>query len=95
MRIVEYCRNELRENHAPRQELTSQVQELQERMNYVNQSKEFQDFESICLENYLTFSVSLQSLQVLELCRAVTKACDLTYGIFLGQRETLLAIHVL
>ena len=29
------------------QELTSQIQELQERMNYMNDSREFQDLEAI------------------------------------------------
>ena len=48
MRIDEFSRHELRENHAIIQELTSQMQELQERMNYMNDSKEFQDEESIC-----------------------------------------------
>ena len=44
----EFSRNELRERHATIQELTSQVQELQERMKFMNDSKEFQDVESIC-----------------------------------------------
>ena len=48
MRIDEVSRHELRESHATIQELTSQMQELQERMNYMNDSKEFQDEESIC-----------------------------------------------
>ena len=48
MRIDEFSRNELRESHATIQELTSQIQELQERMNYMNDSGEFQDVESIC-----------------------------------------------
>ena len=43
---------------------------------------------------YLTFPVSRQSSQVLELCRAATKPCDLAHGICLGHRETFLAIHV-
>ena len=42
MRIDEFSRNELRESHAT-------VQELQERMNYVNNSGEFQEVESICI----------------------------------------------
>ena len=48
LRTDEFSRNELGESHATTQELTSQVQELQERMNYMNDSTEFQDIESIC-----------------------------------------------
>ena len=48
MRIDEFSRNELRESHAAIQELTSQIQMLQERMNCMNDSREFQDIESIC-----------------------------------------------
>ena len=38
----------LRESHATIQELTSKIQQLQERVNCVNDSRNFQDFESIC-----------------------------------------------
>ena len=48
LRIDEFSRNELRESHAATQELTSQIQELQERMNYMNDSREFQDTDSVC-----------------------------------------------
>ena len=48
MRIDEFSRNELRESHATIQELTSQIQGLQERMNCMSDSREFQDVESIC-----------------------------------------------
>ena len=41
-------RKEVRESHAPIQELTSQVKELQERMKYINDFQAFQDIESIC-----------------------------------------------
>ena len=40
--------DKLRESHGTIQELTSQIQELQERVNYVNDSPEFQDVVSIC-----------------------------------------------
>ena len=86
MRIDEFSRTELRESHATIQELTSQLQVLQERKNYTNDSQECQDVESI--------AVSRQSSQVLELCQAATKACDQIHGICLGHRETLLAIDV-
>ena len=92
MRKDEFSRNELRGSHASTQVLTSQEQEVQERMSYLNDSKEFQDFEPICSGNYLTFPVSGQWFQVLEQCRAATKACDLIHG--MGHRETFLAIHV-
>ena len=48
MRIDEFSRNELRENRETLQELASQIQELQERMNYMSDSSELQDVESIC-----------------------------------------------
>ena len=48
MRIDGFSRHELRESHATIQELTSQIQEVQERMNYLNESRECQDVESIC-----------------------------------------------
>ena len=38
MRNGEFSRNELRESHATIQKLTSQIQELQESMNYMNDS---------------------------------------------------------
>ena len=47
MRIDDFSRNALRESHASIQELTSQIQECKERMNYMNDSKEFEDVESI------------------------------------------------
>ena len=48
MRIDEFSRNEVRESHAAMRELTSQIQELQERMNCKSDSRQFQDVESIC-----------------------------------------------
>ena len=68
MRVDEFSVPKMRESHATRQELTSQIQELQERVNYINDSREYQDIESICLANYLTFPVGRQSFQVLDLC---------------------------
>ena len=46
MRTDEFSRYELRESHATIQELTSQIQELQERVNYMSVSREFQGEES-------------------------------------------------
>ena len=48
MRSDEYSRQELRENQATLQELNSQIQELQDRVNLMNDSTEFQDVESMC-----------------------------------------------
>ena len=48
MRIDEFSTNELGESQTTVKELTSQMQELQERMNCVNDSVEFQDVDSIC-----------------------------------------------
>ena len=48
----------------------------------------------IAMEKYFTFPVNQQSFQVLDLCWAATKVCNLTHGICLGHRETFLAIHV-
>ena len=44
----EVSAQKLRESHATIQELTSQTQELQERVNFMNDSREFQEIESIC-----------------------------------------------
>ena len=47
MRIDEFSRHELRESHATIHELTAQMQELQDRVNRMNDSGEVQDIESI------------------------------------------------
>ena len=49
MRIDEFSRHESRESQATFQKLTSQTLELQERVNLMNDSGEFQDVESILL----------------------------------------------
>ena len=48
MRSDEFSRQELRESHATIQELTSQLHELQDCVDHMNDSREFQDVESIC-----------------------------------------------
>ena len=93
MGIDESSRNELRESHATMQELTSHTLELQEKVSFVNDSAEFQDVESICSGKNLTFPVSRQSSQVLDLCWAATKASDLIHGICLGPGERFVAVH--
>ena len=49
VRIDEFSIHKLRESHAPIQELTSQIQEVHERMNYISDSREFHDGESNCM----------------------------------------------
>ena len=46
LRVDEFSLQKLRESHETIQRLTSQVQELQERMHYLNDSGEFQEEES-------------------------------------------------
>ena len=48
MRNDEFSRQELTESQATIQQLTSQTQALQDRVNLVNDSRKFQDVESIC-----------------------------------------------
>ena len=46
LRVDEFSVQKLRGSHETTQRLTSQIQELQERVNYLNDSGEFQDIES-------------------------------------------------
>ena len=48
MRIDEFSMQKLRESQATVHELTSPIQELQDRVNLMNDSREFQDVESVC-----------------------------------------------
>ena len=48
MRIDEFSKQEARKSQATVHELTSQIQELQDRVNLMNDSREFQDVESVC-----------------------------------------------
>ena len=48
LQFHEFSLQKLRESHETIQRLTSEVQELQERMNYVNDSVDFQEVESNC-----------------------------------------------
>ena len=48
MQVDEFSMQKLRESHAARQELISQIQGLQERVNCINASREFQEKEPIC-----------------------------------------------
>ena len=80
----------LRENHETIQKLTSQLQEMQEQMNSMNDSGNFQ----ITVGDCLTYPVSLQWFQVLVPCWAATNACFLTHGIHRDYRKTFLVINV-
>ena len=48
LRVDELSVQKLRESHDTIQQLTSQIQDLQERVNCMNDSRKFQDTESIC-----------------------------------------------
>ena len=65
IRVDEFSVQKLRESRATIQEFTSQIQELQERANYMNVSRKKYRF---AVENYLTFPVRRQSFQVIDLC---------------------------
>ena len=58
----------LRENHDTIQRLTSQMRELQERVNCLSDSGEFQVVDSNYSGKILTFPVNQQSFQVHVLC---------------------------
>ena len=47
LRVDEFSIQKLRESHETIQRVTSQVQELQERMNYLNDSGEFQEVDRV------------------------------------------------
>ena len=67
MRTDEFPRNELRESHATIQELTSQVQELQERIFSII-LKNFKILSRFAVGNYPTFPVNRQLFQVFVGC---------------------------
>ena len=50
----------LRENHETIQKLTSQLQEMQDQMNSMTDSGDFQDVESKFVGDCLTFPVNLR-----------------------------------
>ena len=90
MRIDECSKQALRESQTTKKELTSQIH----RVNSMNDSREFQAVESIWSGGLSTFRVNRQLFQVLVVCRAATKECDLTWGIRLLNRVTFLTIHL-
>ena len=54
-KVDEFSVQKLRESHETIQRLTSQLQEMQEQMNSVNDSGEFQDVDRIIVEIVLRF----------------------------------------
>ena len=48
LRVDEFSVQKLTESHDTMQKLNSQIQELQERVNCMSDSGEFQDIESVC-----------------------------------------------
>ena len=85
MRIDEFSRHELSESHATAKELTSQIQELQERMNLMSDFVEFQDVNSICsgkLSHVPSQPAIVPSLGGM-----------LIHGICWVHRETFLTVH--
>ena len=68
LRVNEFSVQKLRESHDRLQKLTSQIQELQDRVNCINDSGEFQEKNGIAVEFFVTFPVNRQSFQVLDPC---------------------------
>ena len=60
LRVDEFSVQKLRESHETIQRLFSQVQESQERMNYLNDSGEFHEVDSKYSGNIHTFPVNQQ-----------------------------------
>ena len=93
LRVDEFSAQKLIESHDIIQELTSQIQELQERVHCMNDSGKFQDIESNYSRIFFVFPVDRQSFQVHDRCWAANEACHLIRGICLKHRETCLTIH--
>ena len=94
MRVGEFSMQKLRESHDMVQELTSQIQELQERVNYMSGSRDFQDIESTCsgkLSHVPGQPAVVPSPRSLSSC---DRSMPLQTWNALGHRETFLAIHV-
>ena len=91
MRIVQFSRHELRESQAAIQELTTQIQELQERVNFVNGSREFQDVESICSGKLS--HVPRQLAVAPSPCGMLSRDQSVRPGTCLVHWESFLAVH--
>ena len=60
LRVHEVSGQKLIENHETIQQLTSQLQQRQDQMNSMNDSREFQDADQITVGDCLTFPVNMQ-----------------------------------
>ena len=85
LRVDEFSIQKLRESQDTIQRLTSEIQQLQETMDYLSDSGEFQEMESN------KFPVNQQGFRVRALCQAATNACHLSHGICLDHRKTFFA----
>ena len=94
-RTDEFSREELRESQATIQELTTQIQELQDRVNLMNDSGGVQVVESVCSGKCSHVPRRPAIVQVLVDCEDATKFCDRIHGICLVHRETFLTVHML
>ena len=95
-RVDKFIVQKMRESHDTIQRLTSQVQELQERVNCMNDSGEFQK-NRIELQ-WTLFSRSQSTSSHSKSCyifHAAKNTCHLIHGICLNHREKFLAIHAL
>ena len=86
--LTKVSEQKLRESHETKERLTSQLQDVQEQTNSLNDSGEFKDVESNHSGRFITIPVNLQRFQVLVPCWAATNACCLTHGIHLDHRST-------
>ena len=93
MRTDEFSRQQLRGSQNTINELTSQIQELQDQVDFMNDPREFREVESVCSGIFSHVSrIRLQWLQVLVVCLAATKARDpRRSGVRLVHRETFFA----
>ena len=60
LRVDQISVQKLREKHEAIQKLTSQLQEMQEQMNSMSDSENFEKWNQITVGDCLTFPVSLQ-----------------------------------
>ena len=89
LRVDEFSAQKLRESHETIQRLTSQLQELQERMNYLSDSWELHEVDSIYggkISHVPSQPARISSPRFM-------LSCDLKHGIHLDCRKTLLQIH--
>ena len=68
LRVDEFSLQKRREYHETKQELTSQLQETQDQMNFMNDSENVKMWNRITAGDCLTFPVYQQVCQVLVLC---------------------------